>query len=95
MRRVAPGMKSILCAVDPSKLILFNLVLPRFGTFSPYKAIFNSKGPNRGSTNLIHVTAPGEASVRGVMDRAENAFCARCVAAHRESILRVFDPSIL
>ena len=27
-----------------------SVVLLRFGTFSPFKAIFNSKGPNRGST---------------------------------------------
>ena len=42
------GARLLWCAICAQ----CELVLPRFGTFSPYKAIFNSKGPNRGSTSV-------------------------------------------
>ena len=38
--------------LDMNVAMYVRVVLPRFGTFSPYEAIFNSKGPNRGSTTI-------------------------------------------
>ena len=39
--------------LDMNVAMYVRVVLPRFGTFSPYKAILNQKGPNHGSTTGV------------------------------------------